>query len=194
MLHGDAASETFLSEIFGAPAFPARYLGMESIYEYGARAGVWRVLRLFRERRLPLTVFGVGMALARNPAVAAAMVADGHEIACHGWRWISYQDVDEATEREHLESRSQTIRRLTGEAPRADTGRDSHNTRRLVVEHGGFVYDADSTPTTCRTGSRSPPRTAPRLTSSSRTRSTPTTCALSRRCRASTPVSSSSRT
>jgi putative urate catabolism protein len=118
---------------------------MESIYEYGARAGVWRVLRLFRARRLPLTVFGVGMALARNPAVVEAMLADGHEIASHGWRWISYQNVDEATEREHLELAVETIRRLTGAPPAGwYTGRDSLHTRRLVVEHGGFVYDADS--------------------------------------------------
>jgi putative urate catabolism protein len=145
VLHGDVASETFLSEIIGAPAYPARYLGMESIYEYGARAGVWRVLRLFRARRLPLTVFGVGMALARNPAVVEAMLADGHEIASHGWRWISYQNVDEATEREHLELAVETIRRLTGAPPAGwYTGRDSLHTRRLVVEHGGFVYDADS--------------------------------------------------
>jgi putative urate catabolism protein len=145
VLHGDAASETFLSEIIGAPAYPARYLGMESIYEYGARAGVWRVLRLFRARRLPLTVFGVGMALARNPAVVEAMLAGGHEIASHGWRWISYQSVDEATEREHLKLAVETIRRLTGAPPAGwYTGRDSLNTRRLVVEHGGFVYDADS--------------------------------------------------
>ena len=145
VLHGDPASETFLSEIIGAQAFPARHLSMESIYEYGARAGVWRVLRLFRERRLPLTIFGVAMALERNPAVAATMVADGHEIASHGWRWISYQNIDEATEREHLERAVATIRRLTGAAPQGwYTGRDSINTRRLVVEHGGFVYDADS--------------------------------------------------
>ena len=145
VLHGDPASETFLSEIIGAQAFPARHLSMESIYEYGARAGVWRVLRLFRERRLPLTIFGVAMALERNPAVVEAMLADGHEIASHGWRWISYQNVDEATEREHLERAVATIRRLTGAAPQGwYTGRDSLNTRRLVVEHGGFVYDADS--------------------------------------------------
>ena len=145
VLHGDAASETFLSEIIGAAAFPMRHLSMESIYEYGSRAGVWRLLRLFRERRMPITIFGVAMALARNPRVVDAMLADGHEIASHGWRWISYQHFDAAAEREHLERAVDTIRTLTGAAPLGwYTGRDSPHTRRLVVEHGGFLYDADS--------------------------------------------------
>jgi allantoinase len=145
VLHGDAASETFLSEIVGAHAFPERHLSMESLYEYGSRAGVWRILRMFRERGLPLTVFGVGMALARNPAVVDAFLADGHEIASHGWRWISYQSVDEATERAHLQLAVDTIVRLTGHPPDGwYTGRDSLNTRQLVAEHGGFTYLADS--------------------------------------------------
>jgi putative urate catabolism protein len=145
VLHGDAASETFLSEIIGAPAFADRHLSMESLYEYGARAGVWRVLRLFEAHRMPLTIFAVAMALARNPEVADACVAAGHEIASHGLRWISYQTVDEATEREHLARAVETIERLTGAKPVGwYTGRDSPRTRRLVVEHGGFVYDADS--------------------------------------------------
>ncbi len=145
LLHGDDASETFLSEMVGAQAFRARHLSMESLYEYGARAGVWRLLRLFRDREVPLTVFGVGMALLRNPAVVEAFLRDGHEIASHGWRWISYQHVDEATEREHLALAVDAIRSLTGKAPEGwYTGRDSANTRRLVVEHGGFAYDADS--------------------------------------------------
>jgi putative urate catabolism protein len=145
VLHGDPASETFLSEIVAAQAFPARHMAMESLYEYGSRAGVWRILRLFRERRLPLTVFGVGMALARNPAVVDAFMADGHEIASHGWRWISYQGVDEDTEREHMRLAIDTIVRLTGHPPDGwYTGRDSPNTRRLVVEQGGFTYYADS--------------------------------------------------
>jgi putative urate catabolism protein len=145
VLHGDAASETFLSEIIGAPAFPDRHLSMESMYEYGARAGVWRVLRAFAERGMPLTIFGVAMALERNPRVVEAFLRAGHEIASHGWRWISYQGVDEATEREHLERAVATITRLTGAPPAGwYTGRDSPRTRRLVVEHGGFVYDADS--------------------------------------------------
>ena len=146
VLHGDAASETFLSDIVGAQAFPGmRHKSMESLYEYGSRAGVWRLLRAFEARALPVTVFGVGMALDRNPEVVAAMVAGGHEIASHGWRWISYQSVDEATEREHIALAVQTIERLTGARPLGwYTGRDSPNTRRLVVEHGGFLYDADS--------------------------------------------------
>jgi putative urate catabolism protein len=146
VLHGDAASETFLSEIIGAQAFAGvRHKSMESLYEYGSRAGAWRLLRLFESRRLPVTVFAVGMALARNPEVAAAMVAGGHEIASHGWRWISYQFVDEATERQHIALAVSAIERLTGARPLGwYTGRDSPNTRRLVVEHGGFLYDADS--------------------------------------------------
>jgi putative urate catabolism protein len=145
VLHGDAASETFLSEIIGAPAFPDRHLSMESMYEYGARAGVWRVLRAFAERGMPLTIFGVAMALERNPRVVEAFLRAGHEIASHGWRWISYQSVAEATEREHLDRAVATITRLTGAPPAGwYTGRDSPRTRRLVVEHGGFVYDADS--------------------------------------------------
>ncbi len=102
VLHGDPASETFLSEIIGAQAFPARHMSMESLYEYGSRAGLWRVLRLFEERKLPLTVFGVAMALQRHPEAVAAFRELGHEIACHGLRWISYQNVDEATERAHM--------------------------------------------------------------------------------------------
>jgi putative urate catabolism protein len=144
VLHGDPASETFLSEIIGAQAFPTRHMSMESLYEYGSRAGLWRVLRLFEERRLPLTVFGVAMALKRNPEAVAAFRELGHEIACHGLRWISYQNVDEATERAHMVEAVQIMRELTGEAPLGwYTGRDSPNTRRLVVEHGGFAYDAD---------------------------------------------------
>jgi len=144
VLHGDAASEQFLSEISGAAAFPARHMSMESVYEYGSRSGVWRILREFERRRLPLTVFGVAMALERNPEVAAAIVEQGHEIACHGWRWIPYQNVDEATEREHMRIAVESLRRTTGNAPIGwYTGRDSPNTRRLVVEHGGFLYDSD---------------------------------------------------
>jgi putative urate catabolism protein len=146
VLDGDAASESFLSEIVGAEPLPGvRHKSMESLYEYGSRAGVWRLLRLFEERRLPVTVFGVGMALARNPQAVAAMVAGGHEIASHGWRWISYQYVDEATERQHIELAVRAIEELTGAPPLGwYTGRDSPNTRRLVVEHGGFLYDSDS--------------------------------------------------
>ena len=145
VLHGDAGSETFLSEIIGAQSFPMRHMSMESLYEYGSRAGLWRVLRLFEERRLPLTVFGVAMALQRNPEAVAAFRQFDHEIACHGLRWISYQNMDEANERAHLEEAVAIFRELTGSAPLGwYTGRDSPNTRRLVVEHGGFAYDADS--------------------------------------------------
>jgi len=144
VLHGDSSSEQFLSEIVGAPAFAARHLSMESIYEYGSRAGAWRILREFERRKLPLSVFGVSMALERNPELTAAFVELGHEIACHGWRWIHYQDVDEATEREHMRVGVEVIRKMTGVAPVGwYTGRDSPNTRRLVADHGGFLYDAD---------------------------------------------------
>ena len=145
VLHGDASSETFLSEMIGAAAFPARHMSMESLYEYGSRAGLWRLLRMFEDRKLPLTVFGVAMALKRNPEAVAAFGALGHEIACHGLKWISYQNIDEATERAHMAEAVQIMRELTGAAPLGwYAGRDSPNTRRLVVEHGGFAYDADN--------------------------------------------------
>lgn len=144
VLHGDAGSEQFLSEMFNPPAFAARHLSMEGIYEYGSRVGVWRILREFERRGLPLTVFGVGMALERCPEVAAAFVEGGHEIACHGWRWIHYQQIDEATEREHMARAMEGIQRLTGLRPLGwYTGRDSPNTRRLVADFGGFAYDSD---------------------------------------------------
>ena len=144
VLHGDAGSEQFLSEIVGAAAYPDRHLSMESIYEYGSRAGVWRILREFERRGLPLTVFGVSMALERHPELTRAFVELGHEIACHGWRWIHYQSMDEATEREHLRRGMEIIERLTGQRALGwYTGRDSPNTRRLVADHGGFLYDSD---------------------------------------------------
>jgi putative urate catabolism protein len=152
VLHGDPASEQFLSEIIGAAAYPARHLSMESIYEYGSRVGVWRILREFERRNLPLTVFGVSMALERCPEVTAAFLELGHEIACHGWRWIHYQNVDEATEREHLQRGMAIIEKMTGQRGSHEghvhglgwyTGRDSPNTRRLVADHGGFAYDSD---------------------------------------------------
>jgi allantoinase len=145
VLNGDATSETFLSEIIGAQAFPARHLSMESLYEYGSRAGLWRVLRAFEARRLPLTIFAVAQALQRHPEAVAAYRELGHEIACHGLRWISYQNIDEATELTHIAEATATLTQLFGAAPLGwYTGRDSPNTRRLVVEHGGFVYDSDS--------------------------------------------------
>lgn len=144
VLHGDAGSEQFLSELFNPASYPDRHLSMEGIYEYGSRVGVWRILREFERRGLPLTVFGVAMALERHPEVTAAFCELGHEIACHGWRWIHYQNVDEATEREHMRIAMEIIQRLTGEPPLGwYTGRDSPNTRRLVADHGGFLYDSD---------------------------------------------------
>jgi len=144
VLHGDAGSEQFLSEMFNPPAFPDRHLSMEGIYEYGSRAGVWRILREFERRGLPLTVFGVSMALERYPELAHAFVELGHEIACHGWRWIHYQNLDEATEREHMRIGMEILQKLTGQRPLGwYTGRDSPNTRRLVADYGGFEYDSD---------------------------------------------------
>jgi putative urate catabolism protein len=144
VLHGDAGSEQFLSELASPAAYPARHLSIESVYEYGARVGVWRILREFERRALPLTVFGVGMALQRCPDVGAAFVELGHELACHGWRWVHYQQVDETTEREHLRLGMAAIECLTGQRALGwYTGRDSPHTRRLVVDHGGFAYDSD---------------------------------------------------
>jgi allantoinase len=145
VLHGDPGSEVFLSEIVGAQPFPNRHMSMESLYEYGSRAGLWRVLRVFDRRGLPLTVFGVAMALARNPQAVAAFQARGDEIACHGLRWISYQLAEPDVERRHMAEAVRLMTELTGEAPLGwYTGRDSPQTRRLVVEHGGFLYDSDS--------------------------------------------------
>ncbi|WP_306364108.1 allantoinase PuuE [Nocardia sp. CC227C] len=145
VLDGDEGSETFLSDIVPAQSFPNRHLSMESLYEYGSRAGLWRVLRAFERRDIPLTVFGVARALERNPEAVAAFRRNGYEIACHGLRWISYQMVDRETERKHMAEAVEIITRLFGEPPRGwYTGRDSPQTRELVVEHGGFVYDSDS--------------------------------------------------
>jgi putative urate catabolism protein len=145
VLHGDAGSEQFLSELFNPASYPDRHLSMESIYEYGSRAGVWRILREFEKRGLPLTVFGVSMALERHPELTAAFKQLGHEIACHGWRWIHYQNMDEATEREHMRIGMEIIERLTGERALGwYTGRDSPNTHRLVADYGGFLYDSDN--------------------------------------------------
>ncbi|EIJ45327.1 xylanase/chitin deacetylase [Herbaspirillum sp. GW103] len=144
VLHGDPASEQFLSEIVGAAAYPARHMSMESIYEYGSRVGVWRILREFEKRGLPMTIFGVATALQRSPDVTQAFQELGHEIACHGLKWIHYQNMDIETERAHMQEAVQIFRELTGSAPLGwYTGRDSPNTRQLVVEHGGFAYDSD---------------------------------------------------
>ena len=147
ILHGDTHSERFLSEIVGAEAFPARHMSMESIYEYGSRAGVWRILKEFEKRDLPFTVFGVAMALERHPEVAMAFKELGHEIACHGWRWIHYQDVPEAVEREHLQRAIEIFQRLYGEKPQGwYTGRDSCWTR------AASFMTATITATTCHSG------------------------------------------
>jgi putative urate catabolism protein len=146
VLHGDRASETFLSEIVGAVPFEGlRHMNMESCYEYGSRAGFWRLHRLFTERQIPVTVYGIAMALARNPEVVAAMNAADWEIASHGYRWIDYKYFSEAAEREHLEQAIAIHTAVTGSRPLGwYTGRNSPHTRKLVVEAGGFLYDADS--------------------------------------------------
>jgi allantoinase len=145
VLHGDAASETFLSELITAQPFPDRHMTIESMYEYGSRVGSWRILREFEKRGLPLTIFGVSMALERHPELTQAFIDLGHEIACHGWRWIHYQNLPEATEREHMAVGTEIIRKLTGgQWPQGwYTGRDSPNTRRLLADQGGFSYDSD---------------------------------------------------
>ena len=146
ILHGDEASEAFLSEIVGAAPLPGmRNMNMESIYEYGSRAGFWRLHRIFSERGLPVTVYGVAMALDRHPEAVAAMIESEWEIASHGYRWIDYQHVGEAVEREHIRQAIAIHTRATGARPQGwYTGRVSPNTRRLVMEAGGFLYDADS--------------------------------------------------
>jgi peptidoglycan/xylan/chitin deacetylase (PgdA/CDA1 family) len=136
ILHGDDASEAFLGR---------RHPNMESMYEYGSRAGFWRLWRLFVSRRLPVTVYGVAMALARNPDAVAAMIEADWEIASHGLRWIDYADMPEAEERQHLHEAIGLHERVTGTRPLGwYTGRCGINTRRLVMEEGGFLYDADS--------------------------------------------------
>ena len=145
VLHGDPASEQFLSEIVGAAAYPDRHMSMESIYEYGSRAGSWRILREFEKRGLPLTIFGVSMALARHPELTQAFGELGHEIACHGLRWIHYQGLSPEVERKHMEEGIAIIKKLTGKAPEGwYTGRDSPNTHRIVADNGSFLYDADN--------------------------------------------------
>ncbi|MBI2235095.1 MAG: allantoinase PuuE [Micavibrio aeruginosavorus] len=145
VLNGDPASETFLSDIINAaPVEGARHICMESLYEYGSRAGVWRLLRLFKKYDVPVTIFAVAKALEKYPEIAKAFIRDGHEIASHGYRWINYQYVDEKTEREHMARAIAIITELSGERPLGwYTGRTSPQTRKLVKEEGGFLYDAD---------------------------------------------------
>ena len=145
ILHGDPGAETFLSEIVNAPlVMGARHRSMESLYEYGSRVGVWRLLRLFDAFDVPVTVFAVAQAIERHPQVAEACLAAGHEICSHGLKWINYQDVPEAVERAHIDQAIEIHQRITGQRPLGwYTGRTSPNTRRLVAEAGGFLYDAD---------------------------------------------------
>lgn len=145
ILHGDDGAEQFLSEIINAaPVTGARHMSMESLYEYGSRVGVWRILKLFAKYDIPLTIFAVAMALERNPEAAKAFVTAGHEICSHGLRWINYQDVPIEVERAHMKQAIEIIEYLTGDRPLGwYTGRTSPNTRALVVEEGGFLYDSD---------------------------------------------------
>jgi putative urate catabolism protein len=145
VLNGDKGSEAFLSEMVGAPSHPDRAMAMESLYEYGSRAGFWRLHRLFSERGLPVTVFGVALALAQNPQAVDAMLAADWEIASHGYRWIDYQYVPEAVEAEHIARAIELHTKVTGQRPLGwYQGRTSPNTARLIAQEGGFVYDADS--------------------------------------------------
>ena len=146
LLNGDRASEAFLSEIIGAEALEGtRHISMESIYDYGSRVGVWRLLNLFDRKKIPLTIFAVARAAEQNPDVIKAMINSGHEIACHGYRWINYQFIDESLEREHIRKAVSILHEITGQKPVGwYTGRTSPNTRRLVAEEGDFLYDADA--------------------------------------------------
>jgi putative urate catabolism protein len=146
VLHGDDKSENLLSEIVGAQAYQGqRHMNMETLYEYGSRSGFWRILRLFQEMKMAATVYAVGMALERNPDAAKAMVDAGFEIASHGYRWIDYQTVDIETERVHIQQSIEAIVKTTGTRPVGIyQGKPNKNTRALIVEEGGFLYDADS--------------------------------------------------
>ncbi|MDE3206922.1 MAG: allantoinase PuuE [Acidobacteriota bacterium] len=146
VLHGDAAAEAAIQDVIGAePWVGQRHPNVESMFEYGSRAGVWRVVRLFEGAGIPLTVFAVGMAVERSPDVIRRLAGAGHEICSHGYRWIDYRHVDEATERAHVGLAVRAIENAAGQRPLGwYTGRCGPNTRRLVVEHGGFLYDSDS--------------------------------------------------
>ena len=146
ILHGDNASEAFLSEIVGAKPYEGvRHMSMESLYEYGSRVGVWRILRLFKEFDIPITVFAVALAIARNKELANYLVEHNYDICAHGFRWIDYQYVDENTERDHIKDCISMLTEFLGKRPEGwYTGRNSPNTRRLIIEEGGFLYDSDS--------------------------------------------------
>jgi allantoinase len=145
VLNGDKNSEIFLSEIIGAKPINGRHINMESLYEYGSRAGFWRLHKLFQEKKIPITVFGVGMALEKNPDICKAIKDAGYEVASHGWRWIDYQDIKKPEEKKHMQLAIQAHKQIFGERPNGwYTGRCSPNTRDLVMEDGGFLYDSDS--------------------------------------------------
>jgi putative urate catabolism protein len=145
VLHGDKHSETFLSEIIGAQAIKDRHINMESMYEYGSRIGFWRLHKLFQEKKIPVTIFGVAMALERNPEVCEAIKNGDYEVASHGWRWIDYQKVKKNVEKKDMKLAIKTLKKIFGERPLGwYTGRCSPNTRDLVFEDGGFLYDSDS--------------------------------------------------
>ena len=145
VLNGDNNSEVFLSEIIGAQPVKGRHISMESLYEYGSRAGFWRLHKLFQEKKIPITVFGVGMALEKNPDICNAIKDAGYEVASHGWRWIDYQNIKKSEEKKHMKLAIQTNKRIFGDRPSGRyTGRCSPNTRDLVMEDGGFLYDSDS--------------------------------------------------
>ena len=145
VLNGDNNSEIFLSEIIGAQPIKGRHINMESLYEYGSRAGFWRLHKLFQEKKIPITVFGVGMALEKNPEVCNAIIEANYEVASHGWRWIDYQNIKKTEEKKHMKLAIQAHTKIFGERPRGwYTGRCSPNTRDLVMEDGGFLYDSDS--------------------------------------------------
>ena len=145
VLHGDKHSETFLSEIIGAQPIKGRHINMESLYEYGSRRGFWRIHELFQKKKIPLTIFGVAMALERNPEVCKAIKDAGYEIACHGWKWVDYQNISKSVEKKHMDLAIKTIKKIFGQRPLGwYTGRCSPNTRELVMNEGGFLYDSDS--------------------------------------------------
>jgi putative urate catabolism protein len=145
VLNGDKQSEVFLSEIIGAKPVKGRHINMESLYEYGSRRGFWRVHKLFQEKKIPITIFGVGMALEKNPEICRAIKNSDYEVASHGWRWIDYQNIKKSEEKKHMKLAIEAHKRIFGERPQGwYTGRCSPNTRDLVFEDGGFLYDSDS--------------------------------------------------
>ena len=145
VLNGDKYSETFLSEIIGAKAIKGRHINMESIYEYGSRAGFWRLHKLFQEKKIPITVFGVGMALEKNPEVCKTIIEADYEVASHGWRWIDYQNIRKSEEKKYMNLAIKSHTKIFGNRPNGwYAGRCSPNTRDLVMEDGGFIYDSDS--------------------------------------------------